>query len=219
MEQTIYEWVRGPLVWVGFVGLLLGGAVKLTRMALLAKREKSVFPTFDARFGLRSLVHWLVPFGSHNMRARPVMTAVSYLFHVCLLLTPLFVMGHAVSWQQSWGVSWWSLPPLAADLMTLMVIGGCLFFIVRRVAAPEVRNVTTWREHAIILLVASPYVTAFIAHQQWLDYETMIVLHIVTGVLWLLAIPVTWLSHMLWFVFARAYMGSEFGSVRNARDW
>ena len=31
--------------------------------------------------------------------------------------------------------------------------------------------------------------------------------------------PVTWLSHMLWFVFTRAFMGSDFGAVRNARDW
>jgi hypothetical protein len=219
MDQSIYEWVRGPLVWLGFLGLGLGVVVKLVRMARLAKREKSVLPTFALSFGLRSVMHWLVPFGSHNMRARPVMTLVSFAFHLCLLATPLFVMGHAVSWQQSWGVSWWSLPPLAATLMTLVVIAACLFFILRRLVAPEVRNVTTWREHVIILLVAAPYVTAFIAHQQWLDYDTMIVLHIVTGVLWLLAIPVTWLSHMLWFVFTRAYMGSEFGAVRNARDW
>jgi nitrate reductase gamma subunit len=215
----MYEIVRGPLVWVGFVGLALGIAYKLISMARLAGREKTVFPTMSAKHGLRSLLHWLVPMGSHNMRARPLMTLVSWAFHLCLLLTPLLVMGHAVSWQQSWGISWWSLPPLAADVMTLVVIFGCLFFILRRIAAPEVRNVTTWREHALILLVVSPYVTGFVAHQQWLPYDTMIILHIISGVLWLLAIPFTWLVHMLWFVFTRSYMGAEFGAVRNARDW
>jgi hypothetical protein len=47
----------------------------------------------------------------------------------------------------------------------------------------------------------------------------MISLHVATGCLWLIAIPFTRLAHMLWFVFSRAYMGSEFGSVRHARDW
>ncbi len=39
------------------------------------------------------------------------------------------------------------------------------------------------------------------------------------GELMLVAIPFTKLSHMLVFAFTRAYMGSEFGSVRNSRDW
>jgi hypothetical protein len=47
----------------------------------------------------------------------------------------------------------------------------------------------------------------------------MLIAHIVTGVLWLIAIPFTWLAHMLWFLFTRSFMGSEFGAVRNARDW
>jgi len=38
-------------------------------------------------------------------------------------------------------------------------------------------------------------------------------------VLGLLVIPWTRLVHMLWFVFTRAYMGSEFGAVRHSRDW
>jgi hypothetical protein len=35
----------------------------------------------------------------------------------------------------------------------------------------------------------------------------------------LMVIPFTRLSHMLFFFFSMAYMGSEFGAVRNARDW
>jgi hypothetical protein len=35
----------------------------------------------------------------------------------------------------------------------------------------------------------------------------------------LVAIPFTRLSHMLFSIFTRAYMGSEFGKVRHAQDW
>ena len=215
----MYEFVSGPLVWVAFIVLIGGTLYKLVSMARLAQREKTVFPTMSGQFGLRSILHWVIPYNSTNMRLRPYFTAISFAFHVCLLTTPLFVMGHAVLWEKSWGISWWSLPPVLADGMTLVVVCGGLLFLLRRIAAPEVRNVTTWKDYAILLLVISPFVTGFIAHQQWLPYQGTIILHIVCGVAWMIAIPFTWLAHMFWFVFTRAYMGSEFGAVRHARDW
>ncbi len=210
-------WV--PFVWLAFLVLLGGTAYKIVTMGMLAHKEKTVFPTMDAKHGARSVMHWLLPFGARNMRLRPVFTVVSFAFHACLLLTPLFVMGHAVLWQQSWGVSWWSLPPLAVDLMSLVVVAGGLFFLLRRISAPQVRYVTTWTDYAIVLLVISPFLTGFVAHQGWLPPALATALHIGSGVAWLIAIPFTRLAHMFWFVFSRAYMGSEFGAVRNARDW
>jgi nitrate reductase gamma subunit len=215
----MYEFVRGPLVWLAFICLIGGTFYKLISMGLLARKEKTVFPTLNGRFGLRSVLHWVVPYNSTNMRMRPYFTAISFTFHLCLLITPLFVMGHAVLWQESWGISWWSLPPVLADAMTLVVVFGGLLFLLRRIAAPEVRNVTTWKDYAILLLVISPFVTGFIAHQQWLPYKPAIILHIVCGAAWMIAIPFTRLAHMIWFIFTRAYMGSEFGAVRRARDW
>jgi nitrate reductase gamma subunit len=215
----MYEFVRGPLVWIAF-GVLVGGSfLKLTLMYLGAKREKSVLPTMSLKYGLRSLFHWIVPLSSRNQRLHPVVTLVSYLFHFCLLLTPLLIMGHAVLWEESWGISWWSMPAWLADIMTLVVVAGGMFFILRRISAPEVRNVTTWKEYLLLLVVIAPFVTGYIAHQQWLPYKPMLIAHIITGALWLIAIPFTWLSHALWFVFTRSYMGSEFGAVRKARDW
>ncbi len=35
----------------------------------------------------------------------------------------------------------------------------------------------------------------------------------------LVAIPFTRLSHMLFAPLTRAYMGSEFGGIRHAKDW
>jgi len=215
----MYEFARGPLVWIAF-GVLIGGSfLKLVLMYLDAKREKSVLPTMSLKYGLRSLFHWIVPLSSRNQRLHPVVTMVSYLFHFCLLLTPLFVMGHAVLWEESWGISWWSIPAWLADVMTLMVVCGGLFFILRRISAPEVRNVTTWKDYLMLLVVIAPFATGYIAHQQWLPYKPMLIAHIITGALWMIAIPFTWLSHALWFVFTRSYMGSEFGAVRKARDW
>lgn len=215
----MYEFVRGPLVWIAFIVFIGGTLYKLVTMGRLAQREKVVFPTMSAEHGGRSLLHWIIPFANRNTRLRPVFTIVSFSFHGCLLLTPLFVMGHAVLWEESWSISWWSLPPGLADFMTLVVIFAGVFFAIRRLAAPEVRNVSDWSDFALVLLVISPFLTGFIAHMQWLPAEPVLVLHIICGALWLMAIPFTRLAHMIWFLFTRAYMGSEFGKVRGARDW
>lgn len=215
----MYEFVRGPLVWVALIAFAIGSLYKIVAVFRLAKKEQVLLPTMSAKYGLRSVLHWVVPFGSHNMRIRPLFTIVSFGFHLCLLATPIFVAGHVVLWRESWGISWATLPATLADVMTLVVIFACLFFFLRRISAPEVRNVTSWSDYLLLLLVVSPFLTGFLAHQQWLPYREMITLHIVCGALWLIAIPFTRLSHMLWFVFSRSFMGSDFGAVRNARDW
>ena len=41
----------------------------------------------------------------------------------------------------------------------------------------------------------------------------------IAGAVWLAVIPFTRIVHMLFYPFTRAYMGSEFGYVRSAKDW
>ena len=104
------DFVSGPLVWIAFLGFFAGSLYKIVTVARLAKKERVVYPTFNAKYGARSLLHWVIPFASTNMRTRPLYSLLSYLFHICVVVTPLFLMGHAVLWQKSWGVRWWSLP-------------------------------------------------------------------------------------------------------------
>jgi nitrate reductase gamma subunit len=215
----MYDFVRGPLVWIAFIGFFGGALYRLVTMARLAAREKVVFPTWDARYGFRSLLHWVIPFAGTNMRKRPIYTLISYAFHLCVIATPLFLMGHAVLWEESWGIRWWSLPEGAADVMTLVVIFACLFFIIRRLVRPEVRNVSYASDFTLALVVLAPFLTGFVAHRQWLPYQPTLIVHIISGALCLLLIPWTRLAHMIWFAFTRSYMGSEFGAVRHARDW
>jgi nitrate reductase gamma subunit len=171
------------------------------------------------KYGLRSLMHWLIPFGSVNMRKRPVMTVVTFVFHLCLVLTPIFLLAHIVLVYESWQVQWWSLPEGVADVMSVLVVLACVFFLVRRIVAPEVQNVTFLSDYVLLAVVALPFLTGFLAYHQLGPYRPMLICHILTGEIMLMAIPFTRLSHMFFFFFTRAYMGSEFGNVRNARDW
>jgi nitrate reductase gamma subunit len=218
--REIYNFVSGPLVWLAFI-LFFGGCLyRLVRLFMLVKeKEPFIFTYMSWKYSLRSIFHWIIPFGTVNWRRHPVLTVVTFVFHIGLVIAPIFLLAHVILLDEALNLSWWALPDAWADVLTVVVIIGCVFFLVRRLTQPEVKFVTSASDFVILTVVAAPFITGFIAYHQWIDYPVMMVLHVVAGEVLLVAIPFTRLSHMLFSPFTRAYMGSEFGKVRHARDW
>jgi len=218
--HSLYNFVSGPLVWIAFIVFIGGSLYRLINMiSLVNKKESFIFSYLSLKYSLRSILHWITPFATVNMRKHPAMTIVTFVFHICLLLVPVFLLSHIILWDESWNISWWSFPDSAADIMTVMVIGSCIFFLVRRLVLPEVQFVTAASDYVLLAIVAAPFITGFMAYHQWFGYQFFLILHILSGEIILAVIPFTRLSHMLFAPFTRAYMGSEFGKVRHARDW
>ncbi|MGA6925316.1 MAG: nitrate reductase [Desulfosarcina sp.] len=218
--HNLYNFVSGPLAWAAFI-LFFGGSIyRLASMLkLVAEKERFIFTYMSWRYSLRSIFHWIVPFATVNWRRHPVLTVVTFAFHICLAATPILLLAHVVLWNEAFGLSWWTLPDALADIMTVIVILGAVYFLVRRVTQPEVKFVTSTSDFVILAIVAAPFVTGFIAYHQWFSYPLVMCLHVLAGDIMLAAIPFTRLSHMLFSPLTRAYMGSEFGKVRHARDW
>ena len=218
--HAIYNFVSGPLVWVSFIIFIGGSLYKLISMAVLAKKkDPMVFVYMDMKYAFRSIFHWIIPFMSVNSRKKPIFTIVTFLFHIGIVLVPIFLFAHIVLIKEAWDVSWWFISDSTADLFTLIVIGGCVFFLVRRLTQKEVKFLTSPSDFILLAIVAAPFITGFWAYHQWAGYKVMGIAHIISGEVMLAAIPFTRLSHMLFFPFTRGYMGSEFGSIRKARDW
>jgi nitrate reductase gamma subunit len=218
--HAVYSFLTGPLAWVAF-GIFFGGiAYRLVSRALLArKRDTAVFEYWSFYHALRSILHWICPFASVNSRRRPVVSVVTFVFHVALLAAPLFLFAHITLINEAFGVHWWFMPDGLADVLTLAVLGACIFFFVRRKVRPEVAYLTTAADYAILALVAAPFLSGFWAYHQLPGHAAATLLHIFSGEVLLVIIPFTKLSHMFFFPFTRGYMGSEFGAVRFARDW
>jgi nitrate reductase gamma subunit len=218
--HDIYNFVSGPLVWVSFIIFIGGSIYRLVSMGLLAKKKDNVIYAYlSLKYALRSIFHWIIPFGSVSMRKNPVMTLVAFSFHICLIAVPLFLFAHIILWKESWNISWWFLSDATADFMTLIVIGSCIFFLVRRIILPEVKYLTSVSDYVILAIVAAPFITGFWTYHQLFGYKVMGIIHILSGEIMLAAIPFTRLSHMFFFPVTRGYMGSEFGSVRQVKDW
>ncbi len=218
--HEFYRLLSGPLAWVAFFIFIGGSLYRLSAMLVLVyKKEKFIFTYMSWKYSFRSILHWIVPFATTNWKKHPALTIVTFAFHSCLFLTPIFLLAHVILWDEAWHINWWSLPDNLADIMTLVVVAACVFYLIRRISLPEVQYVTSASDYVILLIVAAPFVTGFIAYHQWLDYPLFLNLHILSGEIMLAAIPFTRLSHMIFSPFTRAYMGSEFGAVRHARDW
>lgn len=218
--NAAYEFVTGPLAWAAWGIFLLGSAWRLNSMYQLAKKKDASSLAFmDWGFSLRSIVNWLIPFNALGWKKNPAMTVATFAFHACLIATPIFLMAHVALWDEFFGISYASLPDGTADAMTLVVVAACLFFAGRRFMQPEVRFITTGQDWLALVIVLAPFLTGFLAYHQVFDYQIMVIAHIVAGEIMLAAIPFTRLSHMVFSAFTRAYMGSEFGGVRHARDW
>lgn len=218
--QTLYDWAVGPLAWLAFGVFLVGSVYRLWSMYILAKKKDGPFWAFMSwKYALRSLAHWIVPTGAIGWRENPLVTVTTFVFHISLLVAPIFLMGHVVLFDAFRGWSWPTLPDGLADIMAMAVVVCCLIFAWRRIALPEVRFVTSAQDWLVLALVFFTFLTGVLAYHQVGGSLLVTTLHILCGEAMLAAIPFTRLSHMLFAVFSRGYIGSEFGGVRRAKDW
>jgi nitrate reductase gamma subunit len=218
--HALYTLAVGPLAWQAFGVVLLGSLYRLLAMRALALKKDGAFVAYISwPHALKSLTHWLTPFGSLGWRENPGVTVATFIFHISLFLVPLFLMGHIALFDVFRGWSWPALPGGLADTLSIAVVIICAYFIWRRVSVPEVRFVTTTQDWVVVILVGLVFLTGVLAYHRIGDNLLVTTLHILCGEAMLIAIPFTRLSHMLFAFFSRGYIASEFGSVRHAKDW
>ena len=217
--MDVYELVRGPFAWIAFAVFALGSLYRIIFLLLTGKKEAVPNYSKSASDAARSILHGLLPFGSTYMRQQPLFTIVTFLFHLCVVILPIFLLAHIVLWYESWGILWWSLPDMLADAMTLWVMLACLYFIGRRLFVPEVKQVSRPGDFVLLIIILLIFLSGFLASHQWGPYRPILILHVISSEILLMALPFSRLGHMLFFYFSRAYMGAEYGKILKARDW
>jgi len=218
--HTLYSVLAGPLAWIAIVVFVGGLLFQLLRRIIQAyRKERFIFSYMSLKYGLRSIGHWILPFGALNWRRHPVLTVMTFAFHICLIIAPLFLSAHYILVDEAIGLNWWVLPDHAADAMTMIVVAVCVFFAVRRLVRREIRFVTGASDYILLFFVAAPFISGMISFHQWGDPRVSSILHMLFGEILLVIVPFTRLSHMVFSIFTRSYIGSEFGMVRKAKDW
>jgi nitrate reductase gamma subunit len=116
--------------------------------------------------------------------------------------------------MERWGFSLWSLPEGVADFMTGVVVVAGVFLLLRRIAFPQVRILTTAYDYLLLAIAMAPFITGFMAYHQAPGYQGWLIAHILSGEIMLVAIPLTKLSHFVLFFLSRAQIGMDFGIKR-----
>lgn len=216
----MYEFLTGPALWATFIIFSGGLSVRVAFLIGLSReRDRVVYNHASFRWGLKSILYWLLPWGSASMRQQPLFTLVFFVFHIGLIGVPLFLAAHNMLWDEAFGVSLWSMSHRSADVLTILFLLAALFLLLRRLLRPEVRILTEPKDYALLLLTALPFITGFLAYHQWGPYQTLLLLHVLFSEILLIVIPFSKLGHLILFFFTRAFIGFEMGGRRGARAW
>ena len=218
----MYELARGPLMWIAALVFFGGIGYRIVELFRLTKKKQAEScPTKGIREDSpeERKLRPIIALQNSLLGQHPVMAIVSLLFHVCLFAVPVLTHAHNLLWRESWGIGFFSLPDGLVDILTVVVLAGSLFFLLRRVVIPRVRAISMPIDYVVLFITAAPFLTGFMAYHQWADYRTVITLHLLSGQLMLMAIPFTKLGHMVFFFFVRMLFGSEFSLWRGRRVW
>jgi len=146
---------------------------------------------------LRQTLGWLIPVG-RLWKQRPIYSAISFLFHVGMIITPIFLASHILLWRNAVGFGWPALPLRVANWLALLVISTGAGIFLGRALHPGARKLSKFQDYLWPLLIMTPFVTGYIASNAVISprtYQEMMLVHIYSGDLILLMIPFTKLAH------------------------
>jgi nitrate reductase gamma subunit len=218
-----YNFITGPLLWLSFGIFFIGLLVRIVNYVrgLDWQADRVAYRAhlgLGIKGALQSIVHWLVPFWSVGWRAKPLYTIIFFVFHIGLVVTPLFLEGHMVILKERWGVSWPTIPMGLADTLTIGVMVSAVCIAIRRIALPEVRIVTTFYDYFLLLITVAPFASGFLTVYQapnpWAIKDFWLYAHILSGEFLLMAIPFTKLFHVVGYFLSRGQLGMDFGIKR-----
>ncbi|MBR4423198.1 MAG: hypothetical protein IKS68_03145 [Mailhella sp.] len=213
------EFLSGPLFKLSLLIFFIGLAVRIVLYVrgLDAKLERVAYAYMGKDGvigGAWSVFKWLVPFGTHSWRKQGFATFAFFLFHLGVVICPLFLAGHMVLLEGSFGFSLPSLPVCVGDAFALLGFGGGIMLLLRRIALPEVRFLSDWKDYAILGLCIFTVGTGMLARFQIGCYDLMLGAHMLSGELILILAPFTKLSHIALFFASRAQLGIDYAVKR-----
>ena len=204
---SLLEFARGPLFVVTFAFMTLGLARRflsqLWQFRISMKRLER--RDIDVKSNVRESLLWLLPV-RHLYRNRPIVSLMSFAFHLGLLLVPLLLVNHIDLWRGSLGISWPGMGAGLADVLTLVTVAGGLVLLGFRSVDHAGRALSKPGDYALLLAVSAPFVSGFMAmHPAFnpVSYDGVMLVHVLSSELLFVLLPTTKLSHAVLFIFDR----------------
>ena len=132
----MYEFLTGYMFWLSMgiclIGLLVRFVLYFKGLSWQLDRVAyKKYPALGLKGAARSIVRWLIPFGTYGWRKQPFMTVIFFGFHIGAVLVPVFLLAHNTFLKEKIGFSLFTLNPTMADILTWAVIVSAVLFAVR----------------------------------------------------------------------------------------
>ena len=198
----MYQFLTGPLAWLSFAIFSVG---LIVRTVLYIRGFNWKFDRFtdkeNATYGIKGVLGptflWLFPLGDRRWRNNIGIAILVFVFRIGLVVMPIFLLAHNIILKERWGIRFWTLPETTADILTIAVIFSAVFLILRCVALPGLRNITTVYDYVLLAILLAPLITGFLAYHQVPTYRFWLIAHIICGEIMLIAIPFAKIWHVV----------------------
>lgn len=199
-------WAQGPLFRISLLVCVLGLAYRMGVATYQAARAwlRAGDRTLPGGAIRRATLNWILP--ARLVRARPLFSVASVLFHVGILLVPLFSLGHVSLWRETFAVPWPILTPAASDALSIVAVVMLAALLLSRVTVRMARNLSTPQDVLVLLALLALTVSGILAsHPAYspVGSRTMLLAHILLGDLALVLTPTTKIAHCILFPFAQ----------------
>jgi len=185
---------------LGLARLVLLTVYGIVRAYIFAGDKRLLWPV------IRQRTLWtLFPF-TRLHRARAAYSILNFVFHVGLIIVPIFLFAHVAIWKQGVGVSWPVLPLIVADALTILTILVGLALFTARVGSPLSRTLSRAQDYLWPLLLIVPFLSGFFASHPGLcpvDYQVMLLVHVFSAELIFVLIPFSKIAHCVLVPFSQ----------------
>ncbi|NMC78730.1 MAG: hypothetical protein GYA59_05160 [Chloroflexi bacterium] len=209
---------RGPFFQAALLVFVAGMVYRLVRVILLGWKADRVPPRGSKVGGavqsfLKGIIIWpFVPWLKNTFSRNPVTYLAGGLFHLGLFVVLLLWTAHMLVWKSLLGFGWPTLPLPIVDWLAARAIIAMIALFINRLVNPVLRLISGPAEWLNLIFVFLPMVTGYImTHHLWFRYEVLFSLHMLSVDMLLIWIPLSRISHFMFYFFSKAIHGADFG--------
>jgi len=202
--MDFYSFVEGPLLWIAFFIFIVGIITRLAFFfSVIIKNSRDKASIWSYNFG--TFVRFLLPFHK-AVTKKPIYATLRYIFHICLIVVPIWLSGHISLWSESrfeW--EWTAMPDVWADWMTLVLLSLAAYFLMRRIILPDIRFNSSKSDYFLLIITALPFISGYFLIHDSLDSipflgDNIKIIHMLSGEAMMI---------MVVFLFCRTRLNTE----------
>ncbi len=204
MEQWL-EWARGPAFIACFaimlIGLLRVVVLNTVSVVSLIRKSKKTGRKIPWRMIIKESLKWFFPF-KKGFQQRGIFSFTSMVFHVAIMVTPIFLGGHILLWNRGLGISWPGVSNMVADYFTLIAIVTGIALFVQRVGLKASRKISRTQDYLLPILIVIPFLSGYLVMHPGINpfgYLGTMFVHVMSGNLIFVLIPFTKIGHVALF--------------------